>query len=112
MCSRNLICQYICIDDSLPSGRQGVQAPAADGPFRTDALVREGRSVIITVHGEPVAELRPYLKPDRPQTLEERIAELTARGEIIPARMKPSDPAAFRLGTPKPGALQRFLDDR
>jgi prevent-host-death family protein len=86
-----------------------------DAKAKLSALVRqvrEGRSVIITVHGEPVAELRPYQKPDRPQTVEERIAELTARGEIIPARMKPSDPAAFRLGSPRPGALQRFLDDR
>jgi prevent-host-death family protein len=86
-----------------------------DAKAKLSALVRqvrEGRSVVITVHGEPVAELRPYQKPDRPQTFAERIAELTARGEIIPAKMKPSDPRAFPPGTPRPGALQRFLDDR
>jgi len=86
-----------------------------DAKAKLSALVRqvrEGRSVVITVHGEPVAELRPYQRPDRPRTLEERIAELTASGELMPATMKPSDPAAFRLGTPRPGALQRFLDDR
>ncbi len=86
-----------------------------DAKARLSALVRqvrEGRTVVITVHGEPVAELRPYQKPERKQTLAERIAELTARGEITPARMQPSDPEAFRPGKPVPGALQRFLDDR
>jgi prevent-host-death family protein len=74
--------------------------------------VREGQSVVITLHGEPVAELRPYQEPQHQQTLEERIAELTARGEIIPAKLKPSDPRAFQPGKPVSGALQRFLDDR
>ena len=86
-----------------------------DAKARLSALVRsvrEGRSVIITVHGEPVAELRPYQKPDRPETLAERIAELTARGEIIPAERKPGDPVSFPVGTRVPGALQRFLDER
>lgn len=86
-----------------------------DAKARLSALVRqvrEGRSIIITVHGEPVAELRPYQKPDRAQTLAERVAELTARGEIIPAERKPGDPLVFRPGTPRPGALKRFLDDR
>ena len=75
-------------------------------------LVREGRSVTITVHGKPVAELRPYQKPDRPQSLAERLAELTARGEVTPAAREPSDSSTFRLGEKKPGALERFLDDR
>jgi len=86
-----------------------------DAKARLSALVRgvrEGRSVIITVHGEPVAELRPYQKPDRPQTLQERIAELTARGEIIPSGRKPRDPLSFPVGKRVPGALQRFLDER
>ncbi|MGH7593916.1 MAG: type II toxin-antitoxin system Phd/YefM family antitoxin [Gemmatimonadales bacterium] len=75
-------------------------------------LVREGRSVTITLHGDPVAELRPYQKPDRPETLAERMAELTARGELRPAARQPSDPDVFRLGRKKPGAIRRFLDDR
>ena len=86
-----------------------------DAKARLSALVRqvrEGRSVVITVHGEPVAELRPYQKPARPQTLAERIEELTARGEIIPARVKPGDPRAFPVGKKVPGALKRFLDGR
>lgn len=86
-----------------------------DAKAKLSALVRqvrEGKTVVITVHGEPVAELRPYQKPERKQTLEERIAELTARGQITPATMQPSDPDAFRPGRHVPGALQRFLDDR
>ena len=72
--------------------------------------VREGRSVIITVHGKPVAELRPITKTK--QTLEERVAELTAKGEITPSKRKPKDPETFRVGRRKPGALKRFLEDR
>ncbi len=86
-----------------------------DAKAKLSALVRqvrEGRSVVITVHGEPVAELRPYRKPDRPQTFAERIAELTASGELIPASRKPNDPRVFRPGSPRPGALKRFLEDR
>ncbi|MDZ4673067.1 MAG: type II toxin-antitoxin system Phd/YefM family antitoxin [Gemmatimonadota bacterium] len=74
--------------------------------------VREGHSVVITVHGEPVAELRPYQKSERKQTLEERIAELTASGEIMPSRRQPGDPLSFPVGRPVPGALRRFLDER
>lgn len=89
-----------------------------DAKAKLSALVRqvrEGASFVITVHGEPVAELRPIEKADEPprrQTLEERIAELTALGAITPARMKPSDPRAFPIGKRKPGALKRFLDER
>lgn len=86
-----------------------------DAKAKLSALVRqvrEGKSVVITVHGEPVAELRPYQRPERKQTLEERIAELTARGVLIPAKRSPGDPEAFKPGKHIPGALQRFLDDR
>ena len=76
-------------------------------------LVREsGQTFVITVHGEPVAELRPVETVERKQTIEERIAELTAQGAIIPAALKPSDPGAFPIGKRKPGALKRFLEDR
>ncbi len=86
-----------------------------DAKARLSALirqVREGRTVVITVHGEPVAELRPYQKPEGKQTLAERIAELTASGELIPSRRVPGDPDAFPVLKPVPGALQRFLDER
>jgi 16S rRNA (cytidine1402-2'-O)-methyltransferase len=56
--------------------------PLYEAKARLSSLVRqvrEGRSVVITVHGEPVAELRPYQPPERPpQTLAERIKELEA----------------------------------
>ncbi|MCC7053845.1 MAG: type II toxin-antitoxin system prevent-host-death family antitoxin [Gemmatimonadaceae bacterium] len=75
--------------------------------------VREGSSFIITVHGEPVAELRPITPPEKkPQTLEERIAELEARGEITPAVGHPSEFLDLPFGDAAPGALQRFLEDR
>ena len=71
--------------------------------------VREGQSVVITVHGEPVAELRPYVATPRKPTLAERVAEMEARGEIKAI----GDPgASFVIGEPSPGALQRFLEDR
>lgn len=85
-----------------------------DAKAKLSALVRrvrEGQSVIITVHGEPVAELRPIQKPAA-QSVEARIAELTARGEITPARRSPGERPVFPVGEPVPGALQRFLDDR
>jgi prevent-host-death family protein len=76
--------------------------------------VREGgASYTITVHGQPVAELRPIEpKPPRKQTLAERIAELEAAGQITPATMSPQDPRAFPRGEYVPGAFQRFMDER
>jgi prevent-host-death family protein len=82
---------------------------------RLSALVRQvraGRLVTITLHGEPVAELRPLQKPDRPPTVEERLADLAARGHLLPAARRPSDPLVLALGRKKPGALRRFLDER
>ena len=71
--------------------------------------VREGRSVIITVHGEPVAELRPVGPPGGELTLAERIAELTDRGELSP----PVDSRArVTVGKSRRGALRRFLAER
>lgn len=74
--------------------------------------VREGQSVTITLHGEPVVELRPYQKPERTPTLQDRVAELTASGELHPAERALDSQAAFPVGKPIPGALQRFLDER
>lgn len=86
-----------------------------DAKAKLSALVRqvrEGRSFVITVHGEPVAELRPIETAPGVQTCEARIAELRASGAIGYARRKPSDPGTFPLGKRKPGALKRFLEDR
>jgi antitoxin (DNA-binding transcriptional repressor) of toxin-antitoxin stability system len=69
--------------------------------------VREGRSAIITVHGEPVAEIRPI--DPAPQSDEEWIARLVREGEIVPAA---SPTREFKTIAHRPGALQRFLDDR
>jgi prevent-host-death family protein len=77
--------------------------------------VREGQSVVITVHGEPVAELRPYVATPRKQTLAERLAEMEARGEISPPRCSNTEYGDFLRTfqpTPVPGALERFLSDR
>ncbi len=85
-----------------------------DAKSRLSALVREvreGRSVIITVHGVPAAELRP-IAADQEPTLEERLAALSAQGIIAPALMNPTDPAAFPTGPRKSGALARFLAER
>lgn len=67
----------------------------------------EGKTVTITYHGEPVAEIRPIERKMR--TLEERFEELRERGVLVPARgrRKPIVPVA-RV----PGALARFLEER
>lgn len=87
-----------------------------DAKAKLSALVRqvrEGRSFVITVHGEPVAELRPIEPVSRKQTLEERVAELTRRGAIKPSTRPKGKPPNFTLGkTSRPGALKRFLDER
>lgn len=73
--------------------------------------VREGGSVIVTVHGEPAVEIRPVAKSTAKALSrnEARYLELIASGEIIPAR----DPKAkMKIGEHIPGALQRFLDER
>lgn len=88
--------------------------PLYDAKAKLSALVRqvrEGRSFVITVHGEPVAELRPY-EAKKAQTLAERIEELQAKGLITPARTTADDPRTFPIGEYREGALQRFLDDR
>jgi len=74
--------------------------------------VREGRTIVITVHGEPAAELRPVRQTGRKQTLDERHEELASRGLITPARMSARDPRAWPAGPRKRGALKRFLGER
>ena len=88
-----------------------------DAKAQLSALVRQvresGQTFVITVHGEPVAELRPIEPPPANlQTFEERIAELTAQGVIVPSQRKPGEPFNFPPGQRVPGGLQRFLDDR
>ena len=74
--------------------------------------VREGRTVIITVHGQPAAELRPIDASARPQTLDERLAELTIRGVLLPPKRSTRSDTMYAMGARRPGALRRFLDER
>ncbi|MBK9408917.1 MAG: type II toxin-antitoxin system Phd/YefM family antitoxin [Gemmatimonadetes bacterium] len=86
-----------------------------DAKAKLSALVRqvrEGRTIVITVHGEPAAELRPIEKLPRRQTLEERLAEMAARGEVTPAVRRPRTAITLRTIVRRPGALKRFLTER
>ena len=74
--------------------------------------VREGQTIVITVHGVPAAELRPIDPERKAQSLEHRLAELETMGLLTPATTKPSDPDAFPIGEHVPGALRRFLEGR
>ena len=68
--------------------------------------VRAGERVVITYHGEPMAEIRPLEKA--PESFEERDARLRREGRLIPAR----GPGDFRPLARRRGALQRFLAER
>ena len=69
--------------------------------------VREGRKVIVTVHGEPVAEIRP-ITPGA-GGIATRLAGLADRGILV--RPDPDAPP-LRTVARRPGALRRFLADR
>lgn len=74
--------------------------------------VREGgQAVTITVHGRPVAELRPIDEDQGVKSLAERHAELERAGHIYLVERTPSQ-ARFPLGVRRLGALKRFLEDR
>jgi len=68
--------------------------------------VREGRTITVTYHGEPVAEIRPL---DRSEGTAARLEWLRSRGLLSMTEEGPRDlkPVATR-----PGALRRFLDER
>jgi prevent-host-death family protein len=68
--------------------------------------VREGRTLTITYHGEPVAELRPIQKKSN---LEERLAWLESQGCLTRGR---SLRGKLRPLAHRPGALKRFLEER
>ncbi|HVZ48038.1 MAG TPA: type II toxin-antitoxin system prevent-host-death family antitoxin [Gemmatimonadaceae bacterium] len=77
--------------------------------------VREGRTVVITVHGKPAAELRPVAEGEAAQSLAERLAELEADGLTAPAERSPRDYEALlrAAGVPRRrGAVRRFLSGR
>ena len=69
--------------------------------------VRAGHRVVITFHGEEVAEIRPIARTRA--TLEQRVRKLEERGVLSPpaARRRPWTALANRRG-----ALAHFLADR
>ena len=69
--------------------------------------VREGHTVVVTVHGEPAVAMRPLT----PATgnLAARLEALAERGLLLEAA---APRRRLRPGRAKPGALRRFLDDR
>ena len=69
--------------------------------------VREGRAVIVTLHGEPVAEIRS-ISPSA-GGLGHRMEQLVERGIIVRAA---KTGGSLRPIVKRPGALKRFLDDR
>lgn len=71
--------------------------------------VRQGGRVVITSHGKPVAELRPI--ETAVETLDERLVRLEREGQISPASVAPGQ-GVWKSIAHRPGALQRFLDDR
>ena len=69
--------------------------------------VRQGDTVIVSHHGKPVAEIRSL--ESSTEGLQERIRQLENRGVLQP----PTDPEArLESVARRPGALQRFLDER
>lgn len=69
--------------------------------------VREGHHVTVTLHGEPVAEIRPVAKAEG--GLAARLKELEERGVLTPA-VNPRAP--LKSIAKRPGALKRFLNER
>lgn len=91
-----------------------------DAKAQLSALVRQvresGQTFVITVHGEPAAELRPITPVVKAkQTFEERLQELEARGVLSKPNYAPGERPSFTswlTGEPVPGGLQRFLEER
>ena len=70
-------------------------------------MVREqGRTITISYHGEPVAEVRPIR---RAGGIAARLRDLEAGGRLVPARAK--DFPLTRVAK-RAGSLARFLADR
>jgi prevent-host-death family protein len=70
--------------------------------------VREGHSVVVTVHGEAVAEIRPMAAAET--DLDQRLDQLAERGILV--RPERDDRSTLRLVARRRGALARFLADR
>ena len=70
-------------------------------------MVREGRTVVITVHGEPAVEMR-RVEPEE-SGLEQRVFRLRERGVVVSRK---STRVASQPMERKKGALKRFLQSR
>lgn len=68
--------------------------------------VRRGQRVIVTYHGEPIAEIAPVARATT--GLAGRVADLSASGQLLPEQGAFGAMAVAR----RRGALKRFLDDR
>lgn len=69
--------------------------------------VREGRAVIVTLHGKPVVEIRAVTADEGGLTA--RMRQLAERGVLVPDGPQRS---ALRTVARRPGALKRFLEER
>lgn len=69
--------------------------------------VREGHRVVVTLHGEPVAEIRPVESTS--SGLEHRVMQMAERGILVRPSGKAIPPHRV---VRRPGALKRFLADR
>jgi prevent-host-death family protein len=70
--------------------------------------VREGHRVLVTLHGEAVAEIRPV--EASADGLDRRMDQLAERGVLV--RPERSGPPVPRAIVRRRGALARFLADR
>jgi prevent-host-death family protein len=70
-------------------------------------MVREGNTVVVTLHGEPVVEMRPI--ESRTAGIEGRMDDLADRGVLV--RPTAGSQRAREVAR-RPGALKRFLADR
>lgn len=69
--------------------------------------VRTGQVVTLTHRGEPIAEIRPI--DNSKSGLEGRLSQLASQGVLHRTALRAAEPAEV---ISKPGALQRFLQDR
>ena len=70
--------------------------------------VREGKSAVVTLHGKPVAEIRPISSSGK--DIGSRITALAERGIIV--RSTTGSPPSTGPIAKRKGALKRFLRDR
>lgn len=66
--------------------------------------VKEGREVVISERGKPIAKVVPL---KRGESFEERLSYLRSVGAILPAKK-----GVIPKGVRRPGGLRRFLRDR